>query len=80
MWKGEQELIGPKTYEKDAKLYKHVKAETKQTNKNLGFLGNGIMHARTGLRTHNPACVCKQDYAYIDPCPENLKCKNRAKL
>ena len=57
-----------------------MNAETKQTNKNLGFLGNGITHIRKGLRTHNPACICRQDYAYADPCPENLKHKNRAEL
>ena len=45
--------MGPKTYEKKAKLNKHVKTETKQTNKNLGFLSNGITHATTSLRTHN---------------------------
>ena len=28
---GEQELIGPKTYEKEAKHNKHVKVETKPT-------------------------------------------------
>jgi len=31
------------------------------------------MHARTGLHTHNQACVCRQDYVYASPCPENLK-------
>ena len=41
---------------KKAKQNKHVKVETKQT-KNLGFLGNGITHARIGLLTHNQACV-----------------------
>ena len=46
--------------------------ETKQT-KNLGFLGNGIMHTRTGLRTHNQAYMCKLDHVYADPCTENLK-------
>ena len=80
MWKVEQELMGPKTYEKKAKLNKHVKTETKQTNKNLGFLGNGIMHTRTGLHMHNPSCVLRKNYTYTDPYPENLKCKNRAEL
>ena len=72
MWKGGQELIGPKTYEKWAKQNKHVKEETKQT-KNLGFLGNGIMHARTGLCMHNQACVRKLDHVYANPCTKNLK-------
>ena len=66
------------TYGKEAYSNKQLKVE--QNKQRIRFSGNGIMHARTGLRTHNPACVCKQDYAYIDPCPENLKCKNRAKL
>ena len=56
--------MGPKTYEKKAKLNKHVKTETKQTNKNLGFLSNSIMHARIGLHTHNQACLRKLDHAY----------------
>ena len=50
-----------------------MKAETKQINKNLGFLGNGIMHARTVLCEHNQAYVHRKDYAYVGPCPENLK-------
>ena len=62
--RGKQEPIEPKTCEKLAKQNKHVKAKTKQTNKNLGLLGNDIMHARTSLRTHNQACVCRQDYVY----------------
>jgi len=56
---------------------KHVKAETKQTNKKLGFLGNNIMHARTGLCAHNQAFVRRQDYAYASPCLENLKTKKQ---
>ena len=44
-----------------------------KTNKNLGFLGNGIMHTRTGLRTHNQACVHKLDHAHADPCPRKSK-------
>ena len=50
-----------------------MEVETKQTNKNLGFLGNSIMHTRTSLRAHNQAHVRKQDYAYASPCLENLK-------
>ena len=50
-----------------------MKAETKQTNKNLWFLGNGITHARTGMRSYNQACVCVKDYPYASPCLENLK-------
>ena len=64
--------LGPKTYEKKAKQNKHVKAETKQT-KNLGFLGNVITNTRIGLLTYNQAYVCRLDYAYADPCPENPK-------
>ena len=48
-----KQLWGLKTYEKEAKQNKHVNAETKQTKKkNLGFLGNDITHARTGLCTN----------------------------
>ena len=50
-----------------------MKAKTKQTNKNLGFLGNGITHARIGLHAHYQACVHRQDYAYASPCPKNLE-------
>ena len=50
-----------------------MKAETKQINKILGFLGNDITHARTSLRTHNQACMRKQDYVYASPCPKKLK-------
>ena len=48
---------------KRAKGNKHTKAKTKQIDKNLGFLGNSITHARIGLHAHNKA----------SPCPENLK-------
>ena len=61
------------------KQNKPVKAETKQTNKNLGFLGNDITHARTGLCAHNQACVCRQDYVYASPCPENLKTQKQSR-
>ena len=58
-----------------------MKAETKQINKILGFLGNDITHARTSLRTHNQACMRKQDYVYASPCLEILKKgKNRAEF
>ena len=72
MWKEWQELIRPKTYEKKAKQNKHVKVETKQIKK-LGFLSNGITHARIGLRMHNQAYLRRLDHAYVDPCPENPK-------
>ena len=62
-----------------AKQNKHVKVETKQTNKNLGFLGNGITHARTGLRAHNQVYVRRQDYAYASPYPENLKTQKQSR-
>ena len=52
--------------------------QNKQTKK-LGFLGNDIMHARTGLCMHNQACVHSQDYAYASPCLENLKTKKKKK-
>ena len=45
-----QAVMGLKIYEKEATRNKHVKVETKQTK--IRVLGNGIMHARTGLRTH----------------------------
>ena len=63
-----------------AKHNKHMKVETKQTNKNLGFLGNGITHARIGLCAHNQVCVRRQDYAYTSPCLENIKIKNKKKI
>ena len=50
-----------------------MKAEKKQTNKNLGFLGNSITHSRTGLRAHNQACMRRQNNACASPCPEKLK-------
>ena len=71
--------MGDKTYEKEAKQNKHVKAKTKQTNKNLGFLGNGITHARIGLRIDNLACMRGLDYAYANPCPENLKTQKQSR-
>ena len=61
------------------KQNKPVKAKTKQTNKNLGFLGNDITHARTGLCAHNQACVCRQDYAYTTPCPKDLKTQKESR-
>ena len=36
-----------------------MKAKTKQTNKNLGFLGNGITHGRTSLHAQARLCVHK---------------------
>ena len=47
MLKGEQELKGFKTYKKEVTQKKHVNAEIKQTK--LGFLGNGIVHARRSM-------------------------------
>ena len=54
MLKGEQAIMGLKNILKEAKQNKHVNSETKQTKKkkNLGFLGNDITHARTGLCTN----------------------------
>ena len=39
---------------KKSQIEAQIKVETKQT-KNLGFQGNDITHARTGLLTHNHA-------------------------
>ena len=72
MWKDWQELIGPKTYEKKCQTEQTCEDRNK-TNKNLGFLGNSIMHTRTSLRMHNQACMHRLDHMYADPCPENLK-------
>ena len=55
-----------------------MKAETKQINKNLGFLGNDITHARIGLRMHNQPCVHRQDCAHASPCPENQKTQKQS--
>ena len=57
MLKGKQMVMGLETYRKEAYTERHVKVEqkNKQTNKqtkNYDFLGNGITHARTSLRTH----------------------------
>ena len=49
-----------------------MQKQNKQT-KILGFLGNGIMHARIGLCTHDQAYARRQDYAYVSPCLKNLK-------
>ena len=61
---------------------KHVKVETKQKQKTkkIGFLGNGIMHAKTGMHTHNQAYVHKLDHVYANPCPENLKKQKQSKI
>ena len=68
--RGKQEPIEPKTYNKRrAKQNKHVKAETKQTNKKLGFQGNDIMHARTGLCAQVRLCVHKS----LPKKPKNTK-------
>ena len=61
--------IEPKTYKKEAKQNKYMKAETKQTDKNLGFLGNGVTHARTGLRAQVRLCVSKS----LPKKPKNAK-------
>ena len=59
MLKDGQAVMRLKIYEKKATQNKPVKAETKQTNKNLGFLGNGITHARTSLHAQARLCVHK---------------------
>jgi len=55
MFIGKRTVIGLET---------HVNAET--SKQKLGFLGNNIMHARIGLRTHEfslhaqaRSCVCR---------------------
>ena len=42
--------MGHERYEKQATQNTHVSAETKQTK--IRVFGNGIMHVRTSLRTH----------------------------
>ena len=49
-----------------------MKAEAKQVKQKLGFLGSG-------LRAHNQACVCRQDYAYASSCLENTKNTSKPK-
>ena len=68
-----QNLQSLKHIKKEARQNKYMKVETKQTDKKLRFLGNDITHTRIGLRAHNQACARRQDYAYVNPCPENLK-------
>ena len=41
----------------------------KQNKQKLGFLGDGIIHAKTGLRTHE---FSLRVHAHTDPYPENL--------
>ena len=41
----------------------------KQYKQKLGFLGDGIIHAKTGLRTHE---FSLRVHAHTDPYPENL--------
>ena len=48
-------------------------------NKTLGFLGNGVTHARIGLHTQTQARLCKLDHTYTDPCLENLKTQKRSR-
>ena len=67
MLKDKQIVMGLKIYEKEATQNKYIKAGKKK-----GFLGNDVMHARTGLCTHEFICVCKLDHVYIDPYPETL--------
>ena len=40
--------------------------------------GQQFMHVRTSLHTLNQAYVCRQDYAYVSPCPKNLKTKKQS--
>ena len=47
MLKDKQIVMGLKIYEKEAIQNKYIKAGKKK-----GFLGNDVMHARTGLCTH----------------------------
>ena len=64
--------MGSKTYEKRGYTEQTCEGKNK-TNKNLGFLGNGITHIRTSLCTHNQAYVRRVDHVYVDLCPANLK-------
>ena len=51
-----------------------MKAEAKQIEKiKIRVSGQQLTHAKTGLHTHNQACVRKQDYSYADSCLETLK-------
>ena len=61
MLKDKQIVMGLKIYEKEAIQNKYIKAGKKK-----GFLGNDVMHARTGLCTHEfslrayaRSCVCR---------------------
>ena len=44
--------------------------QNKQTK--IKVSGQQLTNARIGLHTHNQACMCRQDYVYTSPCPENL--------
>ena len=48
MLKDKKIVMGLKIYEKEATQNKYIKAGKKKK----GFLGNDVMHARTGLCTH----------------------------
>ena len=50
-----------------------MKAELKKKEKKISVSGQRLTHTRTSLRTHNQACVCGQDYAYVGSCPKTLK-------
>ena len=52
MLKGKKIVMEFETYEKEATQNTPVSVETKPKKKKFGFLGNNIMHARTGLCTH----------------------------
>ena len=56
-----------------------MKAEAKRKETKIRVFWQQFTHARTSLHAQARLCVCKQDYAYISSCPENLKAKKKKK-
>ena len=71
MLRGEQAIMGLKTYEKKATQNKHVKAETKQTR----IQGFWV----TTPHTLNSTYVYRLDHAYADPYLENLETQKQSR-
>ena len=63
MLKGGHAIMGLEKCEKRGYIEQTCESKNK-TNQNLGLLGNGIMHARIGLRTHEFG-LCAQARSYI---------------
>ena len=78
MLRGEQAIMGLKTYEKKATQNKHVKAETKQT-RIQGFWVTTPHTLEQVCVCMNSACVYRLDHAYTDPYLENLETQKQSR-